>query len=447
MKIKELLKKETYLKITLKYVLFINILVWLSCPIWHNFIFIFNFKDLFGVNKNDEPIQINFENWFSTDYQTSVENYLILHNPMSPFFVRVKNQIDYSLFQKLSMERGFIGKDFYLFEKPYVETYIGADYVGEEKLRTYLGKMKFVQDTLIKLNKEFIYIQAPGKASYYPEFLPDSIQAKATMETNYHTISKLLREYKINYIDFVPVFLNAKNTAQYPLFTHTGVHWSKYAMVLTMDSINHYIEKQMKIDIPNVYYDEIEVDYARFDDADVENVANLLFTISDMKYGYPNYKFEPRENKTSPYVTLISDSYLGGLYWGNWFQSFNKESQFWFYNKSIESLTIKGKVHRYQLDQNAIINKSDIIIVSSNEPNIAGRSWGFIDDMYEYYKYGKRIVNNEERVEFLRTVDSCKAMLTDRDIQKAKEYMDTQNVTLDSAKTIFCIWKMNKSII
>jgi hypothetical protein len=447
MKIKELLKKETYLKITLKCVLFINILVWLSCPIWHNFIFIFNFKDLFGVNKNDEPIQFNFENWFSTDYQTSVENYLILHNSMSPFFVRVRNQIDYSLFQKLNMERGIIGKDFYLFEKPYVETYIGADYLGEEKLRKYLEKMKFVQDTLIKLNKEFIYIQTPGKASYYPEFLPDSIQAKATIETNYHTISKLLSEYKINYIDFAPVFLNAKNTAKYPLFTHTGVHWSKYAMVLTMDSINHYIEKQMKIDLPNVYYDEIEVDYARFDDADVENVANLLFTISDMKYGYPNYKFEPRENKASPYVTLISDSYLGGLYWGNWFQSFNKESQFWFYNQSIESLTIKGRVHRYQLDQNAIINTSNIIIVSSNEPNIAGTSWEFIDDMYDYYKYGKRVVDNEERVEFLRTVDSCKAMLTDRDIQKAKEYMDTQNVTLDSAKTIFCIWKMNKSII
>ena len=446
MKIKDIFKQDMYKRVTLKYVLFINILVWLSCPIWHNFIFIFDFKDLFGVNKDDEPIEINFNNWFSTDYQTSVEEYLVLHNPMSTFFVFLKNQIDYSMFGKLNMEKGVMGKKFYLFEKAYVDTYIGTDYIGEEALRTYLEKMKFVQDTLLKLNKEFIYIQAPGKASFYPEFLPDSIQAKITMNTNYHTISKLLSEYKINYIDFVPVFLNDKKTAQYPLFTQTGVHWSQYAMVLTMDSINHFIEKQMNIDLPNVYYDKIELDYARYGDADVEMVANLLFTISDMKYGYPNYKFEPRENKDSPYVTLISDSYLGGLYWGNWFQSFNKESQFWFYNKSIESEAIKGKVHRYQLDQNAIINKSDIIIVSTNEPNIRGRSWEFIDEMYDYYKYGKRVVDNKERIEFLRTVDSCKATLTDREIEKAEQYMDTQNVTIDSAKTIYSIWKMSKSI-
>jgi hypothetical protein len=43
-------------------------------------------------------------------------------------------------------------------------------------------------------------------------------------------------------------------------------------------------------------------------------------------------------------------------------------------------------------------------------------------------------------------VDSCKATLTDSDIENAKQYMDTQNVTLDSAETIFCIWKMNKGV-
>jgi hypothetical protein len=446
MKIKELLKKETYSKITLKYVLFINILVWLSCPIWHNFIFIFDFKNLDGIAKTEDPIACNLKNWFSAEYQLSVEKYLILSNPMSPFFVRVKNQIDFSLFGKLNMKRGVVGKDFYLYEQSYLDAYVGSDYIGDDKLRVYVEKMKFIQDTLQRLHKKFIYLQAPGKSTFYPEFLPDSIQQKATNKTNYNELSILMREYRINVIDLVPFFFKSKDTSKYPLFTHTGVHWSKYASILVMDSINHFIEKDMKIDIPNVHFDEIDVDYARFEDADVENIANLLFTISDMKYGYTNYEFESRENKTTPFVTMIGDSYLGSLYWGNWFQSFDKKSQFWFYNAYTFSLVYKDRMHKYQIDQNEIINKSDIVILGCVDQNTRGTSWGFIDDMYDYYKYGKRVIDDKTRVEFLRMVDSCKMKLTDSEISKAEKYMETQNVSLDSAKTIYSIWKMNQFV-
>jgi hypothetical protein len=110
------------------------------------------------------------------------------------------------------------------------------------------------------------------------------------------------------------------------------------------------------------------------------------------------------------------------------------------------SLVDRDRIHKYQLDQNAIINKSDIVIVSCNKPNIRGTSWDFIDEMYDYYKYGKRVVDNEVRVEFLRRVDSCKVKLSDSEISKAGKYMESQNVSLDSAKVIYSIWKMNQFI-
>ena len=419
-------------------------LVWLSCPIWHNVIFIFDFKHLAGISKPKPPVTFNFENWFSTNYQLSVEEYLILNNPISPFFIRLNNQIDYSLFGKLKMKGGIMGKDFYLYEKSYVDAYLGSDYIEAESMRTYVEKMKFVQDTLTKLNKKFIYIQAPGKATFYPEFLPDYIQEKATDKTNYNQLIKLMHQYGINVIDFVPFLLKSKDTSVYPLFTHTGVHWSKYTSIRVMDSLNHFIEQNMKIDIPDLYYDEIDLDYARYEDADLENIANLLFTISDVKYAYPKYAFEPRENKDVPLVIMVGDSYLGSLCWGDWFQSFDKKSQFWFYNSYIFSNIYKERIHKYQIDQDQIIAHSDIIILGCTEPNIKGTSWGFINEMYDYYKYGKRIVDNKERVEFLKSVDSCSAKLAESDIGQAKEYMKNQNISLDSAKKIYCIWEMNK---
>jgi hypothetical protein len=278
-KIKKLLKKETYSKITLKYILFINILVWLSCPIWHNFIFIFDFQDIEGLDKKSEPANFNFKNWISADYQLSVEKYLINHNPISPFFVRLKNQIDYSLFEEINISNGIVCKDFYLFQKDYIDAYVGTDFIGKESLRAYVEKMKFVQDTLQRLHKEFIYVQAPDKATFYPEFLPDSIQQKVTNQTNYNELNKLIVEYKINYIDFVPYFLKAKKTSEYPLFTQTGIHWSIYSTVLVMDSLNRYIERNMNIDIPNIYYDDIEVGYARLGDADLEGMSNYCLRL------------------------------------------------------------------------------------------------------------------------------------------------------------------------
>lgn len=425
---------------SIRKILFGIVLLGLSCAIWQNYVPIFNIKKLDGSIKEDEHVPLNWKNWFSADYQLYVEKHIVLNNALSPFFIRVNNQIDYSLFDQLHISGGILGKENYLFDQEYINAYHGKDFVGEDVLRKYVEKIKFVQDTLRKLNKEFIYIQAPGKASYFPEYLPDSMSRKEADLSNYNRLSKLLIEYKINHIDFKPFFLKSKSTSEYPLFTQTGIHWSKYATGIVMDSINNFIEGTMKLNLPEVYWDEVELDYAKHDDADMEVVLNLLFKLSPTKYAYPKLKFEARENKDVPVVMMIGDSYMGNLYWGHFYESFDLKSQFWYYNTSVYSPGFSGKVHKYQLDEMECLKKSDIIILGSNEPNIKGVSWGFIDNAYNYFHNGNQV--DLKRKDFMRRVDSCKAVIGEDELYKAEDLAKEQHISIDSAKTVLSIWKL-----
>ena len=397
-------------------------------------------QKLAGSYENKTASALTIPNWFSAEYQKSVEEHIVLNNCLSPLFIRVHNQIDYTCFNKLHMALGVLGKNKYLFEQGYINAYYGADFVGEEKLREYVRKMKFVQDTLQKLGKEFIFIQAPGKASFYPEYIPDSLLRKTTDQTNYYVLRKLLDEYNINYIDFRAHILTMKKTSPYPLYTETGIHWSKYAMALVMDSINNFVEQRRKIDIPDIYWKEIDMELSHYEDNDIEGALNLLFPMSMTKYAYPNLQFESHKNKTVPKVLMIGDSYLANLFWGHFFESYDSTSQYWFYNKTILRNHNDTRLHRSQVNVIDIINKDDIIILGGTEPNIKRLGFDFIDKTYAYYKDGITRMPFED--EFAKKLQAYK-----KDVKEKGEYQseiqrisEEQKVSLDSACAIKCIW-------
>jgi hypothetical protein len=434
--------KKVMQSILLKKILFGLFLILLSCPLWQYIIPAFNISPLNGAYVKKEMKPFTAVNWFSAGFQKAAEEFVVLNNPLGPFFVRVKNQLEYSLFDKLNISKGVLGKEKYLYESNFIDEYYGKRYIGEKKLRAYVEKMKFIQDTLHALKKEFIYIQCPGKASFYPEYIPDSLKRTITEETNYIQFAKLLDEYKINYIDFTPVFLKAKSNTPHPLFTQTGIHWSTYSTVGVMDSINNFIESTMDIDLPEVTAESYELDYARDPDADLEYITNLFFRISNVQYAYPKIKIESSENKDLPIVCMVAESYLGNLYQKiNFFDSFNKKSQFWFYNCSVYSYSFKDRLHPYQVDQDKIIDDSEIIIVSCTEPNVSHKSWSFIDDIYDFYKYGLKIKNSKKKHDFLIEAQKVKANFNENQVKKAIQEAQKLEVSDDSAVTIYALWE------
>ena len=102
--------------------------------------------------------------------------------------------------------------------------------------------MKFISDTLQKLNKQLLFVFAPGKASFYPEYIPDKYLTQKGI-TNYQIFLEGIKQRGINHIDFKKWFSDNKYKSKYPLYPQHGVHWSTYGTALVTDSLIKKIEE------------------------------------------------------------------------------------------------------------------------------------------------------------------------------------------------------------
>lgn len=132
------------------------VLALLLAPHWLNYVKIIKIKPLFGAYIKKEVESLHYQNWFNLTFQESLEKYLLTENALSAYFIRVYNQIDYAAFGEVHMAMGVLGKNNYLYDKVYLDTYYGKDKIADSLMKDYAYKFRFVSDTLKKLNKKIL---------------------------------------------------------------------------------------------------------------------------------------------------------------------------------------------------------------------------------------------------------------------------------------------------
>jgi hypothetical protein len=228
---------------------------------------------------------------------------------------------------------------------------------------------------------------AAGKGSFYPEYFPDNYKVQRGT-TNYECYIKEAKELGLNYIDFNKYFVDNKFTSKYKLYPKQGIHWSFYGMCIAADSIIKYIEFKRKIDMPNIYWKDIEIDYTRKDDYDIGNGLNLLFKLKREKMGYPKVLIEPDSGKVKPSVLVVSDSFYWGLYNLGIWKTFSS-NHFWFYNQQIYSPDLRETLEVSQINIRNEIMNHDVIIILATEATLPNLGWGFIENACDEIKKSK----------------------------------------------------------
>jgi hypothetical protein len=140
----------------------------------------------------------------------------------------------------------------------------------------------------------------------------------------------------------------------------------------------------------------------------------------------------------------MSDSYLGNLYWSNFFKCFHPQSQFWFYNTQVYCGFNYNDAHILQLNYIEEVLKMDLIIVGATEPGIRSTSWGFINNLYEYFKYGNAISTNNQIL-----LDNVEKLVEEYKKEKEinieiKNLATKFNVSYDSAVFIKSLWDIER---
>jgi hypothetical protein len=347
-----------------------------------------NIKKLDGSFILAEKPELTLKSWYSGEFQSKFNNYIEDHIGFRDFLVRLTNQIDFSLYRVPHAEGVVIGKDDQLFEYDYIREYFGGDYVGDYIIDKKIRELKFLQEYLKKeKNIDLILVFEPGKASVYPEYIPDRYFKEGKSTTNSEAYLKKADEYGIKYIDFEKYFHQLKGNTGYPIYPQYGIHWSIYGMSFAADSLIGYIENLRQIDMPDVYIDSLEIEqHARRPDYDVATALNLLWRLPEkQKLAYPAYSFEENPEKERPMVLTVADSYYWNIFNTRIPKHLFKNEAFWYFNALVYPDTYIKKTRTSDLNLKEEIEKQDIIFLMVTKRFLYKFDWTFLNKAYNLY--------------------------------------------------------------
>ena len=370
-----------------KKTLYLFFITLLFLPMIQQSVGLFEVKPLDGYFENIERPRLTFDNWFEGNFQMKQQTYLDENLGFRSLFVRIYNQLYYSLFHQSGSNGVVVGKGNYLFEKGYINAHFGRDFIGEEGINEKVRKLKVISDTLKRKEISLIIVMAPGKGSYLPEFIPEEYLSNCSTQTNYEMYIRFFRDAGISFLDFHSWFREMKLNTPHPLFPKTGTHWSKYGEFLAADSLISYINSiQMGKYVPNLKLKSVETSLImRDEDDDIERGMNLLFDIEDLAMGYPDFHIETIEDSNWAKVLTIGDSFYWGMFnWGCSRDVFN-EGKFWYYNKGIYPDSYNQPKNVQDVDVKSEVEKNDVIVLMFTDANLDEFAFGFIDTLYEAY--------------------------------------------------------------
>jgi hypothetical protein len=410
----------------IKSALFGAILLFLWLPSIQTNFKLIDEKPLAGVYELIPKKYFTINDWLNESYQQNFEAYNNQNLSFKNTLVRMHNQVGYSLYNEARAIGVVIGKDNYVFNYDYLNAALGNEYVGEAQINEKTYKLAKVQDTLQKLNKHIFIVLAPGKASYFYEFIPNSwLPAKPT--TNYESYVAAFKKANINYLDFKQWFALMKPTAKYPLYPKAGFHWSVYGEYLVADSLLSYLETRNKIDLPEIVLDSITMQQYNSDyEYDAGAIANIMQRVPTYPLALPHTHFN-KTGKAQLKTLVVADSYYNVIWQKGLSANAFDNGEYWYYNKRL--LTSDPSVNRYinDVDVQQEVQKYQEIIIMSSDVNLNSFGFNFIETLYDIY-FDKNYSRNKRIQQITATINSTPDWL-----DKIKQQAINENITLDKA--------------
>ena len=391
---------------------------------------------LFGSIVPTAKDSLTLEAWFDGTYQENRNKYINEQFGFRNTAVRLHNQIAFSLFRKAKANGVIIGKEDYLYEIKYINAYRGAEEINQSELDSNLFMLKAIQSKLKEKGVELVVVMNPGKASFYPEFIPDEFPILSN-RSYYSEYQKGLESQGIQHIDFGKWFREMKGKTPAPLFPKTGIHWSQYGATLAADSLVNYCVKLFGKNMNEFGWNKKDLPLSttmESVDDDIGLGMNLYSPIDVLPMAYPRvgvndkYGVSFGNRGIQPKVAVISDSYFFNLLQLPWAPDIFSELNFYFYNKQLHHLPGGATTNTDVLSQMQDIEKSNLLFVMATECNMDKLGWGFISNAYKYFVMGENIDSFELRVQKFK-----KNILSDEAWMKAIGEKARQNkVPLDT---------------
>jgi len=383
--------------------LFIMIMGVMLLPMFLQVTHIPPIRKLSGYSKPIEKIKPTLCSITDGSYQNYLDEAAAARFGGRGFFIRYYNQLMYSGFHKTTNDNIIIGKNGEMFLKQYTDDVSGITLIekfgtvesAKQTARQNVIKTLELIDSLKAHDIAFLVVLAPSKTAIYPEWLPDSIRPHSfVLQKEY---AKLLKEYNIPHIDFIPIFNTLKTSAKYPLYTKYGTHWSNGTIPFVADTLLRSIERLLNRPLPHIQLIDSNITrrYSR-PDKELESTCNLMFPLRHPKMPWPKYNLcnIPR-NYQKPNLLVVADSYYTLLEESPFSEAFGNVD-YWKYNETSISKIPERQNQIAFIDQYAAITDADVVMVMFTTMFAYDYMFGFVEtalktfaegDVYDSSKY------------------------------------------------------------
>lgn len=350
----------------LKYILVVIIILALGFPMLQKRFGFFKEAVLDGSFNSSTDTVLTFKSWFDKSYQSKKESFMNENFGLRNHYVKLNNQVDFSLFFDIHVNDVFRGKNNYLYSHLFYNGFSGSKYKGDKYIDSVVNDLQALNSKLNAQGKKLLVCITPCKESFYTEYLPDTCIAKITSKNYYSNYNSCLNASNIPFLDLNNYFLKLKTSSKYPLFTQGAVHWTSYGAHLALDTLLKRISAEINKQVNLIRIKSVELsDSARNGDDDISRAMNLLQNINSEKLAYPSTEYVYNNDSCyKPKVLLIGDSFYYGLN-NTWIPLtvFSKESYFLYYFRKAISYADKPDTDVQNLDLEKELKNTDIVIL------------------------------------------------------------------------------------
>ena len=104
--------------------------------------------ELSGVYEKFEAPTLNLEQWNNKGFQDQFEKHYNQNFGFRPIFVRARNELDWRIFKEINAWKVLAGKDDFLFERGYLYSYNGEDFVGDSAMEVKNATLRAADEVL-----------------------------------------------------------------------------------------------------------------------------------------------------------------------------------------------------------------------------------------------------------------------------------------------------------
>jgi alginate O-acetyltransferase complex protein AlgJ len=333
-----------------------------------------NWSPLYGLIE-EAPTSFSVASFVRGEDQTKFSRRLGATLPIYAPAVRIRNQIEYSVFGVPNAPSVVFGRDKHLYQRTYIDEYCGrAGEANGQAIADWAEKIKDIQDYATLHGKAFAYLITPSKAAAYPEYLPDNVFCPALLRGSTNKLPPYrdaLETRRVRYIDGATLMATERGRHGIEVFPAGGTHWNALGASLAATQLLSVVKAEAHhFDLDGIDLAWRETHSPQGTDRDLVNMLNLYWFDTD--YPVPEIAYRSKSDHTCRPAKImeVGGSFLEQINVALRGSRCPPEISYWFY-WNFAHVFYQGDKRRSEPPRDdtrvSDLTTSDVILLEENE--------------------------------------------------------------------------------